>query len=57
VSVVTGVLFGTLPAPGTRVDLVSALEQGGGSRAGDGSGPRRMQGALIMAQVAVSGLR
>ena len=53
VSVVTGVLFGTLPALGSRVDLVSALKQGGG-QAGDSSGRRRMQGALIVAQVAVS---
>ena len=53
VSIVTGVLFGTLPALGTRVDLVSALKQGGG-QAGDAAGRRRMQGALIVAQVAVS---
>ncbi len=53
VSVVTGVLFGTLPAMGTRIDLVSALKQGGG-QAGDAAGRRRMQGALIVAQVAVS---
>ncbi|MFA5910455.1 MAG: ABC transporter permease [Vicinamibacterales bacterium] len=53
VSVVTGVLFGTLPALGTRIDLVSALKQGG-NQAGDASGRRRMQGALIVAQVAVS---
>ncbi len=53
VSIVTGLLFGTLPAIGSRVDLVSALKQGGG-QAGDASGRRRMQGALIVAQVAVS---
>lgn len=53
VSVLTGLLFGTLPAVGSRVDLVSALKQGGG-QAGDASGRRRMQGALIVAQVAVS---
>ena len=53
VSIVTGILFGTLPALGTRIDLVSALKQGGG-QTGDASGRRRIQGALIVAQVAVS---
>ena len=53
VSIVTGVLFGTLPALGSRVDLVTALKQGGG-QAGDSGGRKRMQGALIVAQVAVS---
>ncbi|MEZ5285758.1 MAG: ABC transporter permease [Vicinamibacterales bacterium] len=53
VSVVTGVLFGTLPALGTRVNLTTALKQGG-LQAGDGSGRRRVQSALIVAQVAVS---
>ncbi|HET9702978.1 MAG TPA: ABC transporter permease [Vicinamibacterales bacterium] len=53
VSVVTGLLFGTLPAIGSRVDLVSALKQGG-NQAGDSTGRRRTQGALIVAQVAVS---
>ncbi|MGE0462509.1 MAG: ADOP family duplicated permease [Vicinamibacterales bacterium] len=53
VSIVTGLLFGTLPALGTRVNLTTALKQGG-SQAGDGTGRRRMQSALIVAQVAVS---
>jgi predicted permease len=53
VSILTGVLFGTLPALGSRVDLVAALKQGGG-QAGDAGGRKRMQGALIVAQVAVS---
>ncbi|MDP2051984.1 MAG: ABC transporter permease, partial [Acidobacteriota bacterium] len=53
VSVLTGLLFGTLPAVGSRVDLVAALKQGGG-QAGDAGGRRRIQGALIVAQVAVS---
>lgn len=53
VSIVTGVLFGTLPALGSRVDLVNALKQGG-SQAGNSSGRKKMQGALIVAQVAVS---
>ena len=53
VSLVTGVLFGTLPALGTRVNLTTALKQGS-NQAGDGGGRRTMQGALIVAQVAVS---
>jgi putative ABC transport system permease protein len=53
VSVLTGILFGTLPALGTRVNLVSSLKQGS-NQAGDGSGRTRMQSALIVAQVAVS---
>jgi predicted permease len=53
VSVITGLLFGTLPALGSRVDLVSALKQGG-NQSGDSGGRKRMQGALIVAQVAVS---
>ncbi len=46
-------MFGTLPALGTRVNLVNALKQGS-NQAGDGTGRRRMQSALIVAQVAVS---
>ena len=53
VSVLTGILFGTLPALGTRVNVVNALKQGS-NQAGDGTGRRRMQSALIVAQVAVS---
>ncbi len=53
VSVLTGLLFGTLPALGSRVDLVSALKQGGG-QAGDAGSRKKIQGALIVAQVAVS---
>ncbi len=53
ISVLTGLLFGTLPALGSRVDLVSALKQGGG-QTGDAGNRKRMQGALIVAQVAVS---
>ena len=53
VSVLTGIVFGTLPAFGTRVNVVSALKQGS-NQAGDGTGRRRMQSALIVAQVAVS---
>ena len=53
VSVLTGVLFGTLPALGSRVDVLAALKQGGG-QTGDSRGRKRLQGALIVAQVAVS---
>ena len=53
VSVLTGVLFGTIPALGARIDLVNALKQGS-NQAGDGSSRKRVQGALIVAQVAVS---
>lgn len=53
ISVVTGMLFGTLPAFGARIDVMSALKQGS-SQTGDATGRRRMQGALIIAQVAVS---
>lgn len=53
VSIVTGIVFGTLPALGTRVNLVNALKQGS-NQAGTGTGRRGMQSALIVAQVAVS---
>ena len=53
VSVVTGLLFGTLPALGTRVNLTSALKQGS-NQTGESGPRRRLQGALIVAQVAVS---
>jgi putative ABC transport system permease protein len=53
VSVVTGLLFGTLPALGTRVNLTTALKQGS-NQAGSGTSRGRMQAALIVAQVAVS---
>ncbi len=53
VSVLTGILFGTLPALGTRVNLVNALKQGS-NQAGTGTGRSRMQSMLIVAQVAVS---
>ena len=54
VSIVTGVLFGTLPALGSRVDLVNALKQGGSIRPATQAARKRVQGALIVAQVAVS---
>jgi putative ABC transport system permease protein len=52
VATATGVLFGTLPALGTRVDLVTALKDGKG--AGTNRSHRRLQSGLIVVQVAVS---
>jgi putative ABC transport system permease protein len=53
VSVATGVAFWTLPAVGSRVDLVNAMKQG--SRSGSTTrGRRRLQSSLVAAQVAVS---
>ena len=53
VSMLTGLLFGTIPALASRVDLVKSLKQGGKGSSGAG-GHRRLQGALIVVQVAVS---
>ncbi len=53
VSVATGLIFGTLPALASRVDLVSALKSGGKGTSASG-GRRRVQGALVVSQVAVS---
>ncbi len=53
VSIVTGLMFGTFPALTSRVDLVSVLKAGG-KGTGDSGGRRRVQSALIVAQVAVS---
>jgi putative ABC transport system permease protein len=53
VSMITGLLFGTLPALASRVDLVAAMKQGS-KGAGESAGRRRLQSALIIAQVAVS---
>jgi len=52
VSIVTGVVFGTLPATTSRVDLAGAMKQGG--KGTSGGGRQRIQGALIVVQVAVS---
>ena len=52
ISVVTGLVFGTFPALASRIDLVSALRSGGKGTSDIGGG-RRLQGALIVAQVAV----
>jgi len=53
VSIGTGVVFGTFPALASRADLAAAMKQGvrGG---GESRGRRRLQNALIVAQVVVS---
>ena len=53
VSILTGLVFGTLPAVSSRVNLVNALKSGGKGTS-DAGGRRRVQSALIVAQVAVS---
>jgi predicted permease len=53
VSMLTGLVFGTFPAVAARVDLVNALKSGGKGTSNAGSG-RKLQSALIVAQVAVS---
>jgi putative ABC transport system permease protein len=52
VSVVTGLVFGLLPALSTRQNLIPSLKGGGQTAAG--AGRRRLRGALVVAQVAVS---
>jgi putative ABC transport system permease protein len=53
VSIATGIVFGTFPALASRADLAAAMKQG--SRGGgENRGRRRLQNALIVAQVAVS---
>ena len=51
---VTGLLFGTLPALASRVDLVGRDEAGQQGRGRERAAARRLQSALIVAQVAVS---
>ena len=53
VSMATGLVFGTFPALASRVDLVNALKSGGKGTSNAGGG-RKVQSALIVAQVAVS---
>jgi putative ABC transport system permease protein len=53
VSIATGLAFGVLPALASRADPVAALKSGGRGTS-DSAGRRRMQGALIVAQVAAS---
>jgi putative ABC transport system permease protein len=52
-SILTGLIFGTVPALSSRVDLVSTLKSGGKGMSDAGS-RRRLQSALIVAQVSVS---
>src|SRR5215468_3733340 len=52
VSVATGLVFGLAPALSTRQSLIPSLKEGGRSAAG--AGRRRLRGALVVAQVAVS---
>lgn len=52
-AIAAGVLFGTMPALASRVDLSRVLNQG--TRGSGAGAPRgRMQGALVVLQVAVS---
>jgi putative ABC transport system permease protein len=53
VSMLTGLVFGTFPAMASRVDLVHAMKQGT-KGSGESGGRRRLQSALIVAQVSVS---
>jgi predicted permease len=53
VSLLTGIIFGILPALSSRADLVSAMKQGS-KGSGDSPGRRRVQSGLIVLQVAVS---
>jgi len=53
VSLVTGLVFGTVPALTSRVDLAGAMKQGS-KGSGESGGRRALQNGLIVAQVAVS---
>ena len=53
IAVVTGLLFGTLPAIGSLTRRVDALKSGS-RQVGDGRSRRRLQRVLIVAQVAVA---
>jgi predicted permease len=52
-SILTGMLFGTIPAMGARRALAAALNQGVG-RSSDSAARHRMRNVLVTAQVAVS---
>jgi putative ABC transport system permease protein len=53
VAIVSGLAFGTLPAMATRVDVMPSLKQGSPG-AGSPRGQRRLQDAMVVAQVALS---
>jgi putative ABC transport system permease protein len=55
-SVVTGLVFGTLPAlEASKGDLHAALKEGGGGRAGvGGRGRHRLRNALVVGEIALS---
>jgi predicted permease len=54
ISVLTGIIFGLVPAlQASRVDLSEALKQGGGS-SGLGSGGGRLRGSLVVTEVALA---
>ena len=52
-SVLTGILFGALPALTARPELAEVMKEES-ARAGGGGGPRRARGLLVVAQVAFS---
>jgi predicted permease len=53
VSVLTGLVFGIVPAFSSRINVVGSLKEGG-AHAGDGVGRQRLRRSLIVAQVTVS---
>jgi putative ABC transport system permease protein len=53
VSILTGIVFGAIPAMAARRDLSSSLQSGAKGSAG-GPGRHRLRGALVVSQVAVS---
>lgn len=52
-SVVTGIVFGMVPALSTKRNLTSAIRDGA-AQAGDGASRQRLRAGLVVAQVAVS---
>ena len=52
-AIVTGLVFGSLPAFSARFDLVHSLKEGGPGT-GEGRGRHRMRSLLVLGQVAVS---
>jgi putative ABC transport system permease protein len=53
ISVVTGVVFGLLPALSAKDNLVTSLKEGGAQATAKGT-RHRLRGALVVAQVAIS---